>query len=215
MQDNDPWVLIQIKTGSRSIATWSSCVNRSVAGCRLKAGNSAWSRPREFPLEEAPPRRPRSMERGAGPSRRRAGASAGVGRVINHSGALPLSHRSSIMILIQIKPGPPGSPVVERQRRRHPVWASNVETTRPIGLAIALMVALTATGSRAQVLSPFRYEDQAQRHCPADTVVWLDFRKPKYYFSSQKLYGSGLHGSFVCLQEARRNLYRRSLVGLR
>jgi hypothetical protein len=29
----------------------------------------------------------------------------------------------------------------------------------------------------ALVLTPFRYEYQAQRHCPADTVVWLDFKK--------------------------------------
>jgi hypothetical protein len=85
----------------------------------------------------------------------------------------------------------------------------------PIELAIAVMVALTATAARAQVLTPFRYEDQAQRHCPADTVVWLDFKKRKYYLRSQKLYGSGFHGSFICLQEARRNLYRRSLLGLR
>lgn len=92
---------------------------------------------------------------------------------------------------------------------------SNRETIRPIGLAIALMVALTATNASAQVLTPFRYEDQAQRHCPADTVVWLDFKKRKYYFSGQKLYGSGLHGSFVCREDARRNLYRRSLLGRR
>jgi hypothetical protein len=77
------------------------------------------------------------------------------------------------------------------------------------------MVALTATNASAQVLTPFRYEDQAQRHCPADTVVWLDFKKRKYYFSGQKLYGSGLHGSFVCREDARRNLYRRSLLGRR
>jgi hypothetical protein len=77
------------------------------------------------------------------------------------------------------------------------------------------MAAVTATGSRAQGLSLFRDKDQAQRHCPADSVVWLDFKKRKYYLSSQKLYGSGLHGSFVCLQEARRSLYRRSLLGLR
>jgi hypothetical protein len=85
---------------------------------------------------------------------------------------------------------------------------------RPIGFAGA-MVVLAATGARAQMLTPFLYEDQARQHCPADTVVWLDFNKRKYYLSSQKLYGSGLHGSFVCLQEARRNLYRRSPLGLR
>jgi hypothetical protein len=77
------------------------------------------------------------------------------------------------------------------------------------------MAVLTATDARALELTPFRYQDQARRHCPADTVVWLDFKKRRYYFSSQKLYGSGFHGSFVCLQEARRSLYRRSLLGLR
>jgi hypothetical protein len=77
------------------------------------------------------------------------------------------------------------------------------------------MVALMATGARAQVLALFQHEDQAQRHCPADTVVWLDFKKRKYYLVGQKLYGSGLHGSFVCREDARRNLYRRSLLGRR
>jgi hypothetical protein len=64
-------------------------------------------------------------------------------------------------------------------------------------------------------LALFRYEDQAQRHCPADTAVWLDFKKGKYYLGGQKLYGPGFHGSYVCLEEARRSLYRRSLLGRR
>jgi hypothetical protein len=83
------------------------------------------------------------------------------------------------------------------------------------GIWVAMPLLLMATDARAHLLTPFRYEDQAQRHCPADTVVWLDFKKRRYYFNSQKLYGSGFHGSFVCLQEARRGLYRRSLLGLR
>jgi hypothetical protein len=83
------------------------------------------------------------------------------------------------------------------------------------GLAVAMATALLATDTSALVLTPFRYEDQAQRHCPDDTVVWLDFRKRKYYSSDQKLYGHGFHGSFVCLSEARRSLYRRSLLGRR
>ena len=98
---------------------------------------------------------------------------------------------------------------------RHLARYSNCGATRLLGVGVALMVVLTVTGARALVLTPFRYEAQAQRHCPADTVVWLDFKKRKYYFSSQKLYRSGFHGSFVCLQEARRSLYRRSLLGLR
>jgi len=84
-----------------------------------------------------------------------------------------------------------------------------------LDIALALIVWLTATDASAQALSLFRYQDQAQQHCPADTVVWLDFKKRNYYLSGQKLYGSSFHGSFVCLQEARRGLYRRSLLGLR
>jgi hypothetical protein len=101
------------------------------------------------------------------------------------------------------------------QARHHLAGSSFRETIRTLGVAIALTAALTATDARAQLLTPFRYQDQAQRHCPSDMVVWLDFKKRKYYFSTQKLYGSGFHGSFVCLQEARRSLYRRSLLGLR
>jgi hypothetical protein len=81
--------------------------------------------------------------------------------------------------------------------------------------AIALSAALIASDAMAQPLTPFRYEHQAQRHCPADTVVWLDFKKGKYYLGGQKLYGRGFHGGYVCLQEARGSRYRRSLFGRR
>jgi hypothetical protein len=80
---------------------------------------------------------------------------------------------------------------------------------------MGLAVVLTATDAKAPILTPFRYEDQAQRHCPADAVVWLDFKKGKYYLGGQKLYGRGFQGSYVCLEEARRSLYRRSLLGRR
>ena len=59
-------------------------------------------------------------------------------------------------------------------------------------------------------LTPFRYEAQAQRYCPADTVVWLNFRKRTYYSRGQKHYARGLDGSFVCRNEARDSGYRRS-----
>jgi hypothetical protein len=64
-------------------------------------------------------------------------------------------------------------------------------------------------------LTTFRYEAQAQRHCPTDTVVWLDFRTRRYYQKGQKRYASGQTGSFVCRSEARSSGYRRSLWGLR
>ena len=69
--------------------------------------------------------------------------------------------------------------------------------------------------THANPLTPFRSESQAQRHCPRDTVVWLDFRKGTYYAKGQRRYARGLDGSFVCRSEARSSGYRRSLLGLR
>ena len=81
-------------------------------------------------------------------------------------------------------------------------------------LAVLVLVA-GVMNAVATPLTTFRYEAQAQRHCPADTVVWLDFRKGIYYFRHQSRYAQGSTGSFVCREEARRGGYRRSLLGLR
>lgn len=88
---------------------------------------------------------------------------------------------------------------------------------RIIGTGVATIVLLAAGVSdlAALPLTPFRYEAQAQRHCPTDKVVWLDFRKGIYYAKGQKQYRQGFDGSFVCRNEARDSGYRRSLLGLR
>lgn len=86
--------------------------------------------------------------------------------------------------------------------------------TRAMYLLAALIVAGGATDAAATPLTPYRYEAQAQRHCPDDTVVWLDFRKGIYYLKQQTRYARSSTGSFVCRAEARSNGYRRSLLGL-
>jgi hypothetical protein len=83
-----------------------------------------------------------------------------------------------------------------------------------VGLTL-LCFALLPLRAIALPLTLFRYEDQAQRYCPADTVVWLDLRKRIYYSRGQRYYGHGFNGSFVCQNEARSGGYRRSLMGLR
>ena len=83
------------------------------------------------------------------------------------------------------------------------------------GVIAAPIVACGITCALAIPLTPFRYESQAQRHCPADVIVWLDLRKGIYYAKRQQRYGRGFTGSFVCREEARTNGYRRSLLGLR
>jgi hypothetical protein len=81
--------------------------------------------------------------------------------------------------------------------------------------ALTAFVVGHAGSAAADPLTPFRYEAQAQRHCPADVVVWLDFRKGIYYAKQQRHYAGGYDGSFVCREEARGSGYRRSLLGLR
>ena len=85
---------------------------------------------------------------------------------------------------------------------------------RQIVLAVALLV-IAACPAFAVPLTPFRYEDQAQRHCPADIVVWLDLRRGVYYSRGQKPYGQGFDGGYVCRREARASRHRGSLLGLR
>ena len=90
------------------------------------------------------------------------------------------------------------------------VWIFRLAGTTTVlllGLGIAKLAALP--------LTPFRYEDQAQRYCPTDKVVWLDFKKGVYYRRGQKLWGQGFDGSFVCLNEAKSSGFRRSLLGVR
>lgn len=87
------------------------------------------------------------------------------------------------------------------------LWATGVITASIIACGVASAI--------ANPLTPFRYESQAQRHCRADVIVWLDLGKGIYYSKQQRQYGRGFTGSFVCREEARSNGYRRSLLGLR
>ena len=82
-------------------------------------------------------------------------------------------------------------------------------------LSVALIMACCVANAVATPLTPFRNEAQAQRHCPGDTVVWLDLGKGRYYLKGQKRYARGGTGSFVCREEARGSGYRRSLLGIR
>jgi hypothetical protein len=81
--------------------------------------------------------------------------------------------------------------------------------------AFLAVISCAVHGAMAQSLTPFRYEAQAQRHCPEDEVVWLDFRRGRYYLKGQRRYARGFTGSFVCRNEARNSGYRRSPLGLR
>ncbi|HEY0803226.1 MAG TPA: hypothetical protein VGD54_20495 [Steroidobacteraceae bacterium] len=76
-------------------------------------------------------------------------------------------------------------------------------------------VLVAVSSNEAAALSLFQNEMQAQRHCPDDTVVWLNYPKGIYYVEGQRLYAQGRTGIFVCQKEARSSGYRRSVFGRR
>ncbi len=60
--------------------------------------------------------------------------------------------------------------------------------------------AATATGISA--LAQFETESAAQRHCPKDTVVWLNTASGIYHEKGMRWYGRTKHGAYVCRAEA-------------
>jgi hypothetical protein len=91
-----------------------------------------------------------------------------------------------------------------------------IPMTRLRRLAVASLVAaltVAAGGVAAEPLTLFTKEDMAQRHCPGDAVVWLDFQTRRYFVRGQRRYGQGSKGTYACRTEARGNGYRRSLQG--
>jgi hypothetical protein len=90
--------------------------------------------------------------------------------------------------------------------------AMRISFVLAVGLATAALVG-SGFNAASMPLSLFQYEELAQRHCPSDTVVWVDFNTRLYYVKGQRLYAKGSTGAFVCREEARKNGHRRSLLG--
>jgi hypothetical protein len=67
--------------------------------------------------------------------------------------------------------------------RRAKAGSLSIRGFRPwaTGVITALIVTYGLAGASANPLTPFRHESQAQRHCPADVIVWLDLGKGIYY----------------------------------
>ena len=53
------------------------------------------------------------------------------------------------------------------------------------------------------VLTAFRTEQQAQEHCPKDTIVWLDPQSGAYYLKRSPSYGQAGAGRYACRGEAK------------
>jgi hypothetical protein len=58
------------------------------------------------------------------------------------------------------------------------------------------------SGYPAPTLTLFQNEQQAQKHCPQDVVVWLNLSSGIYHFKGQRWYANTNNGAFVCEKEA-------------
>lgn len=72
------------------------------------------------------------------------------------------------------------------------------------GLAVVSYPA-NATPSSTLVAYHASYFDTAsaaQRHCPRDTVVWLNIPTSIYHYAGERWYGRTRNGTYVCEREA-------------
>ncbi len=59
----------------------------------------------------------------------------------------------------------------------------------------------------------FATESGAQKHCPNDTVVWLNTNSGIYHLKGERWYGRTKHGAYVCEKEADAAGYRETENG--
>lgn len=57
----------------------------------------------------------------------------------------------------------------------------------------------------------FQFEPSARKHCPADSVVWVNTRSQIYNSSDERWYGQTVGGAFVCKLDAEKAGYRGKL----
>jgi len=73
------------------------------------------------------------------------------------------------------------------------------------GLIAALMVLLAGGAALGQGMQTFKTEKAAQRHCPADAVVWVNISSANYHFKGDPWYGRTQRGTYACKVEADRD----------
>lgn len=62
-------------------------------------------------------------------------------------------------------------------------------------------------------LEKFNTEEAAQKHCPKDTVVWLNIPTSIYHYKGQRWYAKTKNGAYVCEKEAVKEKKRASKRG--
>jgi len=74
-------------------------------------------------------------------------------------------------------------------------------TSGAVSRSVNTPTQVVATAPQAQI-TLFVTEQAAQKHCPGDTVVWLNTASGIYHLKGQRWYGRTRHGAYVCQREA-------------
>lgn len=69
-------------------------------------------------------------------------------------------------------------------------------------IVIALIACTCFLSAAALALDQFGTETDAAKHCPKDTVVWLNLPTMIWHYKGQRWYGNTKHGAYVCEKEA-------------
>jgi hypothetical protein len=80
-------------------------------------------------------------------------------------------------------------------------------------VAVSLLITMGASAHAIASLSVYASEDQAQQHCPRDTIVWLNVETRAYSLKGQRSYGRGRNSAYACKSEADAAGARSSLNG--
>ena len=88
-------------------------------------------------------------------------------------------------------------------------------TGTPVILIVALGMATALASPRVDTSSvpQFKTEQAAQKHCPSDTVVWLNTWSGIWHYRGAKYWMKTKYGAFVCEDEAREKGMRASKDG--
>lgn len=84
-------------------------------------------------------------------------------------------------------------------RRHHHHWLCAALALSPILFGIPVAV---AAAPPVVDVEHFRFEQQAQQHCPNDSIVWAIARLGIFHSSSERWYGQTSDGTYVCRKDA-------------
>lgn len=76
-------------------------------------------------------------------------------------------------------------------------------STRTMLLAASILLSTVfPVYANAPSAPHFHTEQQARRHCPNDTVVWVNTKTGVYHLKGERWYGRTKEGAYVCRKEA-------------